>query len=115
MASRYVEVVAAARPLGSEPLDVIKFICKEFWVEVFKKHIDKLQTNHRGMFVLNDTNFRWLSLYASDDIASKETAHRLLHFPCGIIRGALANLGFASMVHASLHSDLLHVRRPRQG
>jgi hypothetical protein len=84
-------------------LEVIKFICKEFWVEVFKKHIDKLQTNHRGMFVLNDMNFRWLSLYASDDIASKETAHRLLHFPCGMIRGALANLGFASMVRASLH------------
>lgn len=30
-----------------EPLDVIKFICKDFWIAIFKKQIDKLQTNHR--------------------------------------------------------------------
>jgi hypothetical protein len=27
-------------------LDVIKFIGREFWTEVFKKQLDKLQTNH---------------------------------------------------------------------
>ncbi len=31
----------------SEPLDVIKFVCKDFWILIFKKQIDKLQTNHR--------------------------------------------------------------------
>lgn len=30
-----------------EPLDVIKFVCKDFWILIFKKQIDKLQTNHR--------------------------------------------------------------------
>lgn len=25
--------------IGSEPLDVIKFICKEFWEELFKKKV----------------------------------------------------------------------------
>lgn len=30
-----------------EPLDVIKFVCKDFWIAIFKKQIDKLQTNHR--------------------------------------------------------------------
>jgi hypothetical protein len=30
-----------------EALDVMKFICREFWTEVFRKPIDKLQTNNR--------------------------------------------------------------------
>lgn len=28
-------------------LDVMKFICKEFWAEVFRKSVDNLRTNHR--------------------------------------------------------------------
>jgi hypothetical protein len=30
-----------------EQLDIIKFICKEFWKEVFNKSIDNLKTNHK--------------------------------------------------------------------
>ena len=33
---------------GAGPgLDVMQFICKEFWNEVYRKAIDKLRTNHR--------------------------------------------------------------------
>lgn len=28
-------------------LDVVKFICKDFWVSLFKKQIDNLKTNHK--------------------------------------------------------------------
>jgi trafficking protein particle complex subunit 6 len=66
----------------------------------FDSQIDKLQTNHRGVFVLSDFKFKWLEKYASDDDVSKETAARMLHFPCGILRGALANLGLSSIVVA---------------
>lgn len=38
----------ADRTRFSDSLEVIKFICKEFWSEVFKKQIDNLKTNrHR--------------------------------------------------------------------
>lgn len=122
---RYVEKLAQSRPLMSDPLDVVKFVCKDFWDDVFMKkvrvfvspcllhligtclvpwiyfcQIDKLQTNHRGVFVLSDFKFKWLEKYASDDAVSKETAARMLHFPCGILRGALANMGLASIVVA---------------
>ena len=33
-------------------LDVIKFIGREFWTEVFKKQLDKLQTNHNVSLAL---------------------------------------------------------------
>jgi hypothetical protein len=86
-----------------EPLDAVKYICKDFWEAVFRKKIDKLQTNHRGVFVLSDYSFKWLERYASDDMAAKVAAVRLLHFPCGIIRGVLANLGYTSIVHADFN------------
>lgn len=37
---RYAEKLALSiKPLGSEPLDLVKFVCKEFWEEVFKKKV----------------------------------------------------------------------------
>ena len=30
-----------------DTLEIIKFICKDFWMEVYRKQIDKLQTNNR--------------------------------------------------------------------
>lgn len=45
-----------ARP--QTPLDAIKFICKDLWILLFKKQIDNLKTNHRGIFVLTDSRFQ---------------------------------------------------------
>ena len=47
--------------MGTDPLEVMKFLCKELWFGMFGKQVDKLQTNHRGVFVLKDFQFRWLS------------------------------------------------------
>jgi hypothetical protein len=53
------------RPRFTDHLEAIKFICKDFWSELFKKQIDNLKTNHRvssvnyfyflfvGFFILN--------------------------------------------------------------
>jgi trafficking protein particle complex subunit 6 len=35
------------RPRFTDQLDVIKFLCKDLWLVVFKKQIDNLKTNHR--------------------------------------------------------------------
>jgi trafficking protein particle complex subunit 6 len=98
------KVSATTKFIGSDPLDLVKFICKEFWEDVFKKKVDKLQTNHRGVFVLSDLKFRWLEKYSSDDMASKQAAVRMLHFPCGMIRGALANLGALAIINADFNT-----------
>lgn len=46
-----VERVSRERALLSEPLEIMKFICKELWPEVFQKSIDNLRTNHRCCMV----------------------------------------------------------------
>ncbi|CAM8911628.1 unnamed protein product [Rhodiola kirilowii] len=105
------------RPRFADHLEAIKFICKDFWSELFKKQIDNLKTNHRGTFVLQDNRFRWLthvsveptteSTDPSDDPESKASQATSMHlyFPCGIIRGALSNLGIPCAVSADI-SDL---------
>lgn len=35
------------KPRFTDTLEVIKFICKDFWQAVFKKQVDNLKTNHR--------------------------------------------------------------------
>lgn len=42
------------RPRFTDSLDVIKFLCKDIWMVVFKKQIDNLKTNHRVCFALRD-------------------------------------------------------------
>eukprot|EP00898_Chlorokybus_atmophyticus_P004788 jgi/Chlat1/530/Chrsp103S00998 len=68
-------------------LEVIKFLCKEFWAEVFKKQIDNLKTNHRQ---------------AASAAAAAAAAAPLLFFPCGIVRGALTALGVPCTVSAQV-------------
>ncbi|KAJ4950064.1 hypothetical protein NE237_026896 [Protea cynaroides] len=107
------------RPRFSDHLEAIKFICKDFWSELFKKQIDNLKTNHRGTFVLQDNRFRWLthvsidpspantdlsqepSLATAESKAAQAT-NMHLYFPCGIIRGALSNLGIPCAVSADI-------------
>ena len=38
---------------------------------MFGKQVDKLQTNHRGVFVLKDFQFRWLSRVSCADLETK--------------------------------------------
>lgn len=108
------------RPRFSDHLEAIKFICKDFWSELFKKQIDNLKTNHRGTFVLQDNKFRWLSRMSIDPslqtpgsiqdpaaMAENKAAQAIgmhLYFPCGIIRGALSNLGIPCAVSADISS-----------
>ncbi|KAH6627678.1 transport protein particle component [Chaetomium tenue] len=89
------------RPRFNDTLDVIKFLCKDIWTLVFRKQVDNLKTNHRGVYVLTDNAFRPFARMSAE--TSSQTlirAQPFLWFPCGIIRGALAGLGINATVHA---------------
>ncbi|KAJ6145194.1 Trafficking protein particle complex subunit 6B [Penicillium chermesinum] len=94
------------RPRFTDNLDVIKFLCKDLWTVLFRKQIDNLKTNHRGVYVLTDSAFRpfaRMSMAVRGEAISMAQAY--LWFPCGVIRGALANLGIITTVQAET-SDL---------
>lgn len=96
-----VERFSRDRPRFTDTLDVIKFLCKDMWTLVFRKQIDNLKTNHRGVYVLTDNNFKPFSRMSM--AASSEAVHRAqpyLWFPCGVIRGGLASMGIHATVQA---------------
>ncbi|KAJ8308711.1 hypothetical protein KUTeg_013585 [Tegillarca granosa] len=108
-----------------DELDTMKFICKDFWNSVYKKQIDNLRTNHQspscelfpfgylhcfeivlqllllGVYVLQDNKFRFLT-QLSNGKQYMDSAPMYLAFPCGMIRGALSNLGINCIVTAEV-------------
>ena len=118
---------------GDTHLEAVKFLCKEFWMEVFRKQVDtrplrltsnhlfcdsscsfvlfhhkqvdKLQTNHRGVFVLKDLELIWLTRLPPNQEKARVGAIQLLAFPCGLVRGALANLGIPAVVSCDFLAD----------
>ncbi|KAI8634550.1 BET3 family protein [Xylariaceae sp. FL1651] len=96
-----VERFSRDRPRFTDTLDAIKFVCKDLWMLVFKKQVDNLKTNHRGVYVLTDHAFRPLSRMSADAGGQAiARAQPFLWFPCGILRGALAAMGISATVQA---------------
>ncbi|KAH9523061.1 Trafficking protein particle complex subunit 6B [Bulinus truncatus] len=84
-----------------DELDTMKFLCKDLWNLVYKKQIDNLRTNHQGVYVLQDNKFKFL-VQMSSGKQYMESAPKYLAFPCGMIRGALSNLGINCIVTAEV-------------
>ncbi|KAI9746426.1 MAG: Trafficking protein particle complex subunit 33 [Claussenomyces sp. TS43310] len=96
-----VERFSRDRPRFTDTLDVIKFLCKDLWMLVFRKQIDNLKTNHRGVYVLTDNSFRPFARMSTEAGGQAVIrAQPFLWFPCGIIRGALASMGISASVQA---------------
>jgi hypothetical protein len=97
-----------AQQVAAQQLEAVKFLCKEVWVQLFGKQIDKLQTNHRGVFVLKDLELPWLTKFPETE-QSRVMAIQWLALPCGLIRGCLADLGIPSVVSCDFLADGQHM------
>lgn len=84
-----------------DELDIMKFICKEFWTSIFRKQIDNLRTNHQGVYVLLDQRFRFTARM-SNSKQFVDQMPRYLAFTCGLVRGALDKLGLTVIVTAEI-------------
>ena len=94
---RLVEKITREHPKFKDELELMKFVCKDYWMCIFRKQIDNLRTNHQGVYVLQDKSFKYLQPIS----ASKqyfEDSSVFLVFTCGLLRGSLANLGIKSVV-----------------
>ncbi|KAL7825105.1 hypothetical protein AOLI_G00323120 [Acnodon oligacanthus] len=88
-------------PTFKDDLDIMKFLCKDFWTSIFRKQVDNLRTNHQGTYVLQDNKFTLLTQVSSGK-QHLEDAPKYLAYSCGLIRGALSNLGLESVVTAEV-------------
>ncbi|XP_064404051.1 trafficking protein particle complex subunit 6b-like [Halichondria panicea] len=94
-----VERTSRDSPRFRTELDAVVFICKHFWSLAFNKPIDNLKTNHQDTYVLHDYNFRLLT-HMSHSEQYKDKAPLYLAFSCGLVSGALTNLGIRCQVSA---------------
>ena len=88
-------------PCFRDELDTMNFVCKEFWTAVCRKQVDNLRTNRQDLCVLQDNHFRNLAKVSASG-QYMESAPKLVVFTCGLVRGALANLGIISVVTAEV-------------
>ncbi|KFZ50043.1 Trafficking protein particle complex subunit 6B, partial [Podiceps cristatus] len=75
-----------------DELDIMKFICKDFWTTVFKKQIDNLRTNHQGIYVLQDNKFRLLTQMSAGKQYLEHAPKVLFSFILGIYQFDLSYL-----------------------
>ncbi len=106
---RLIEKLTRESPKFKDELDLMKFVCKDFWTCVFRKQIDNLRTNHQGVYVLQDNRFKFLAK-VSESRQYLESAPKFVIFSCGLVRGSLANLGVNSIVTAEISSQLPSVK-----
>lgn len=73
---RYAERLCRERTerMSLESIDIVKFVCRELWTELFRKPVDKLQTNNKGTYVLQDYSFRPLR-YLSTEAPLPSSSH----------------------------------------
>jgi hypothetical protein len=85
---------------------VVLWTCKEFWQETFGKRVDNLKTNNRGVYVLTDVAFAWMSGLRPFGGDTEEESWALMRayaesygsFAGGVVRGALESLGLRCAV-----------------
>ncbi|KAJ3769726.1 TRAPP complex subunit trs33 [Lentinula raphanica] len=98
--SNFSERLCRDRGLFTETLDAIKFICKDIWAACWDKQVDNLRTNHRGVYVLQDNSFKTIARLSSwqgrPDAIRRAKVY--VSMPAGIIKGALARLGYNATV-----------------
>jgi hypothetical protein len=102
---RLAERASADKPRFAQTLDIVKFIGKDLWGDLFRKQIDKLQINNKGTFVIHDTEFRFLRRLSSAALDEQQLRARAMdyaHFTAGLIRGVLSNLGVKATVRADV-------------
>ncbi|RTG84016.1 trafficking protein particle complex subunit 6 [Schistosoma bovis] len=80
-------------------LDIVKYVCTEFWSSVYHKQVDTLKTNYQDVYVLIVNDFQPLVKFESIPEGISEIP-KYLAFPSGLLKGALCSLGLNCVVAA---------------
>ena len=54
------ELLSKSRQKITEPLEIVKYICKDLWTYTWGKNADRLRTNYEEMYQIEDNKFKWI-------------------------------------------------------
>lgn len=102
--ANFAERLCRDRPMFTDTLDAIKFICKDIWTSFWDKQVDNLRTNHRGIYVLQDNSFKPIARISSWEgrADALKKAKIYVAMSSGIIKGALLRMGYSGTVTPEL-------------
>ena len=84
-------------------LQIVKFICKDFWETITGKIANSLRTDNKGTFQVEDESLKFIHrLSAGENVNVEDEAQKFVVFPCGLIKGALDALGFDAQVRCEV-------------
>ena len=100
---RFIERLSKPQLRFTSDRDIIRFIRSEFWPVVFCKQLEQVGTpkggNKKGVYLLRDLKFKPLTRFSLGTHQDTQSAcSKYLLFPCGLLKGALANLGMDAHV-----------------
>ena len=78
-------------PRFPDTLEIVKFIAKDLWNKLFRKSVDKLRTNNKGTYELQDNKFRWLNHLSHPQDVKETEAKVMVNLRCVRVPG-LADL-----------------------
>lgn len=67
-------------PSFKDELDIMKFICKDFWTKVFRRQVDNLRTNHQVKYCWKKSGserramIKLNFIYGAEDSVKRDTA-----------------------------------------
>ncbi|KAF8570236.1 hypothetical protein P879_04427 [Paragonimus westermani] len=99
VSQKLIERLTKDHPRFVTELDVVKYVCTDFWSSVFHKQVDTLKTNYQDMYVLFISDFCLLERISRGSQYLSE-AGKYLAFPTGLLKGALTALGLNCSVSA---------------
>jgi len=84
-------------------MSIMRYICKDFWPLAFDHPASRLRTNHRGIFVIEDSAFKLIeAIGPMEGVDAIDAVRKYLAIPIGLLRGALASLGINCVVDATV-------------
>lgn len=81
-----------------DKVEVIKFLCKDFWTYLFGKIVDKLQTDSKGTYRIIENEFKFLKRLPSSTDKAKEYISLCGKFFSELLKGALLTFSIESEV-----------------
>ena len=92
-----------------ELLSAVRYVCKDIWIYVHKKKIDKLETDNAGTYILHDANYQWVLPLTSSDkevLTNEWIRKRHLAFSVGFLKGCFEVLGWKCDVSVKIEGSL---------
>ena len=90
-------------PRTQEEVDIVRFVCRDVWANLFLKQIDKLKTDNKGIYYLIDQEF-CLIRQVTDSVQYARELPLFLEFTCGLLQGTFNQFGLS----ASVSPDISH-------